>query len=82
MLIKAVTPSQLQAFLDKSCTAVYNQDKQGRQLHISVLKGLNSALMVKDPPASVVAMLYRMITKLYDLSATETNVCNDIVYTI
>ena len=73
-LIKTVTPSVLQNFFDKSCTEVCLRQSQGRSLCGSVLKGVNSALAVKDPPEAVVAMLYKFVRELFQYLKAEKDV--------
>ncbi|KAL4227470.1 hypothetical protein ACF0H5_012914 [Mactra antiquata] len=70
--VQCITPSVLHTFLDKCCTPVFT--KQGRQFKIATLKGLNSALLVKDPPASTVSLLYETITTVFKSLEKESDV--------
>ena len=65
----------LQSFLDKSLQSVFSNE--GRQLQIAALKGLNSALKVPDPPASVSAILFQKVTEMFEAlkQSTDVRVC-------
>ena len=71
-LIKSVAPTVIKTFLEKGGSEILTSaNLQAKQ---EVLRGLQLALHVPDPPQSITSVLYQCLETLYRINITEVKV--------
>ena len=71
-LIKCLSPEILNSFLENGSTDAFAT--QNVPQCSALLRGLSKALLVKDPPESVTAIIYQAVGFIYKLLPTDLHV--------